>query len=363
MAEGKSGGMPVVMPWILSVLGLAGFLLVAYLLITYGLPLVGPFVVALLIAELVEPVVTFLNRRLRMPRSLAVLVVLVAFIALLSVALIAGISKLVQEIQAFIYNLPFMYDSALDLVAQLSAQFGAFSDSLPESVQEMINANLANLQNTLNRMLPSLTGTLGVVSSLPSLLTSLLVAFLATYFMSRDRSMIGQFLLSLFPSAWRSKLREVRLDVWNSTIGWAKAEILLITLTMVQSIIGFSLIGSKYAVLAGVAVGIADVLPILGPATIYVPWIIYTFFFGDRVFSLKLLILYLIVAGVRQVLEPKMVGDRVGLHPLATLFALYLGIKVFGAWGVLFGPLLAILLKAMINSGLLPIFQEEKPKA
>lgn len=353
----------MVMPWILSVLGLAAFLVGAYLIIVYAFPVIGPFVVALLIAELVEPVVSFLNRRLRLPRGLAVFVVLAVFIGLLSIALIAGISKLIQEIEAFIENLPFMYNAALDLVDHFSVEFGAFSASLPTYIQDLITENLAYFENALNRVLPKLTGTLGIVTSLPGLFTSLLIAALATFFMSRDRRMIGQFLLSLFPEAWQPKMRVVKADVWTSTMGWAKAQMLLITLTMVQSIIGLKLIGAKYAVLMGFVVGVADVLPILGPASVYVPWIIFSFVFGDKVFGLKLLILYLLVAGVRQVLEPKVVGDRVGLHPLATLFALYVGIQFFGALGVVIGPLLAILLKSMIQSGLLPIFQERRPKS
>ncbi|HEY8346302.1 MAG TPA: sporulation integral membrane protein YtvI [Symbiobacteriaceae bacterium] len=349
----------MVMPWVLSMLGLAAFLVVTYLLVTYALPVVAPFVIALLIAEVLDPVVSFLNRRLRLPRSLAVIIVLAAFVALFTTAVIAGISRLIHEIRVFVANLPAMYELIMFQVEQITEQLGAYYASLPAAVQEVFAQNLSYISTILQAYLTTLLGSLTVITGLSGLFWTLLVAGLATFFISRDRAMIGQFLLSLFPPAWQPKLRRVKAEVWNSTIGYAKAQMLLILLTMLQSIIGLALIGNRYAVLMGLLIGLADILPVLGPATIYVPWILFSFLFGNKIFGLKLLILYVTVAGVRQVLEPKMVGDRMGLHPLTTLFSLYVGFKFFGPLGVVIGPLTAILMKAMIQSGLLPSFQGE----
>ena len=347
--------------WLLSVGGLLLFLVATYALITYGLPLVMPFVVALIVAELMDPIVIRISGKRKISRSLAVGLVLLLFVGLFSTVITVAIARLVEEIRLVVVELPNLFPIAMQLGTEFAEQFGRFNESLPGSIQDMLAKNLEAVQASVGDWLKNLTSVLGVVSSVPSLITNLLIAFVATFFISRDRGEIGDFLLSLFPQEWRDQIRRVKNDVWTSTIGWAKAQFMLILLTMIQTIIGLELIGAEYSVTMGVVVGLADVMPVLGPAAVYVPWIGYCFLFGDKVFGLKLLVLYAVVAAVRQVLEVKVVGDQIGLHPLAILLSLYLGFHFLGALGFVLGPLLAILLKSMIKSGLLPIFQHDDP--
>lgn len=349
-------------PWIYSVIGLAGFLLISYGIITYGLPVIMPFVAALMIAELMNPTVNWLSKRARIPRAVSVSLVLIFFIALLTTLLTVGIGYLVREIEALMAQLPYLYATGLDLSAQLAERLAHLNETMPETFQEQINTNLTALQGSLSTYLGNLAKLLGVVTSLPGFMINVLVAFIATFFIARDREQISAFLLTLFPVKWREQLRQVKVQVWSSAIGWAKAQFMLIMLTLVQSVIGLSLIGARYALLVGLAIGFFDVLPILGPGAVFLPWAGYAFLFGSPVFGVKLLVLYAFVILVRQTLESKLVGDQVGLHPLGVLLAIYLGIQFFGALGVIFGPLLAILLKAMITSGLLPIFPDESRK-
>ncbi|MEW8977265.1 MAG: sporulation integral membrane protein YtvI [Symbiobacterium sp.] len=348
--------------WLFSVLGLVGFLLLSWALLTYGLPLVMPFVVALLIAELMEPTVRWLVRRARMPRTLAVAVSLVVVIGVLVALFTVGIAYLVGEIRTLISNLPYLYAAGLDFSVQLLAQLEELVGNLPETMQVQINENLGKLQSTLVGYLESLAKNLGFVTSVPGFLINVVITFVATFFIARDREAIGKFLLSLFPVKWRDQLRQVKTKVWTDAIGWAKAQVLLILMTMLVSMLGLAIIGANYVALAGLAIGILDVLPIVGPGAIYVPWAIYAALTGRFWFGVKLLILYAAVSAARQAAESKVVGDRVGLHPLAVLLSIYLGIKFFGALGVLFGPLITILLKAMITSGLLPIFTDDSRK-
>ncbi len=344
----------MVRAWLTAIGSFLGFLVLSYFLITYGLGLVLPFAIAFVLAELVDPVVVVMSKKGRLPRSVAVGLVLIVLLGLVATGLTATIARLVQEIQLVITQLPYLYAVGLDLAARLSEQFGAFHATLPASVQQILATNLASLQKTLSTNLPSVATTMGAFSGLPALLTNLLIAVVATFFISRDRRQIYDFLLTLFPVVWRPKVRQIKVEVWTSVIGFAKAQFFLISLTMIQTVIGLSLIKSEYALLMGVVVGVADVLPLLGPAAVYLPWIAYSFLFGSKVFGIKLLVLWVIVAAVRQVLEPKLVGDQLGLHPLAILLSVYLGFQFFGALGFVVGPLMAILLKAVVRSGLLP---------
>nr|PZN73169.1 MAG: sporulation integral membrane protein YtvI [Bacillota bacterium] len=351
--------MPVDRAWLYSVLGLAAFLFVSWALLTYALPVVMPFVVAWVLVELMEPSVTWLVRRTRMPRSLAVTLMLIIIVGIMVALFTVGVAYLVGEIRALIRNLPYLYAAGLDLSGQVLLYLEEMVGSLPESIQATISENLSKLQANLGGHLETLARRLGFVTSVPGFLINVIVTFVATFFMARDREMIGAFLLSLFPAKWRDQLRQVRMEVLTNAISWAKAQALLILTTAVVSMIGLAIIGADYVALAGLAIGLLDVLPIVGPGALYTPWILYSAFTGRLGFAVKLLIVYAAVSALRQVLEPRVVGDRVGLHPLAVLLSIYLGIKFFGALGVLFGPLIAILLKAMIASGLLPIFTDE----
>lgn len=344
--------------WLISIAGLAGFLLVSWALLTYALPFVLPFAIAGLLAELMDPAVSWLTRKCRIPRGFSVLLVLVLLVGVITTVLTAAIAGLINEIQSVYGQLPYLYAVATDLGTKFAQQFGAFHANLPTSIQGILMDNLVVIQKKLNDTLPTVLGSLGAVSSLPAFITNSLVALIATFFLSRDKRKIFDFLLSLFPRTWQPKLQRVKADVWTSAMGWAKAQFTLILLTMVESMIGLTLIGSHYAVLLGAIIGLADLLPLLGPATIYLPWIAYCLVFGNTLFGIKLLVVYGVIAGIRQVLEAKMVGDQIGLHPLAILVAIYLGFQVFGSLGFVVGPLLAIVLKSMIKSELLPIFRE-----
>lgn len=351
----------MVRPWLYSLAAIAGFLLAVYVVVAYALPLLMPFVIALIVAELIEPMVGAMTRRERVPRSVATTFTLLIFTILITMAITAGIGRLAQELGGIEGQLPYLFAMIMDLTERFSLVLGALHSTLPASVQQLLGANLTSLQGTLSSHLPDLTRTLGVVSGLPSFLMNMLIAVLATFFISRDRHEIGAFLLSLFPGVWRRKIRQVKGEVWSSAMGWAKAQFFLITLTAVETMVGLALIGSNYAVLMGIVVGIFDLMPLLGPATIFIPWILYSLLFGSKAFALKLLVIYGIAAVVRQILEPKLLADRIGIHPLAILVAIYLGFQVFGAMGFVVGPLIAVLLKAMIRSGLLPVFQDEPP--
>lgn len=349
--------------WLYSILALCGLLLFCYVAIQYLLPFIGPFILAAILAQLIEPLVTRLEFRGRVPRGLAVTIVLSVFTGLFTLLAVVGITRLVHEVRNLVVGAPAYYALGVDLSNQFAEQLAAFHNSLPESMKGILQELLQNAQNMVSKAVPTMVSALSNLGGLPMLLANLAIALVATFFLSRDRQMIHRFLYGLLPKDWQPKVRQVNLEVWASAMRFAKAQMILILLTAIQSIAGLAIIDANYPVTIGLLVGLADVMPLLGPAAVFVPWIAFHFLLGSKAFGLKLLILYVIVAGVRQLLEAKVVGESIGLHPLATLFAVFLGFQFFGAIGFVIGPLLAIFLKAVIKSGLLPIFQEEQISA
>jgi predicted PurR-regulated permease PerM len=123
---------------------------------------------------------------------------------------------------------------------------------------------------------------------------------------------------------------------------------------MIINVLGLTLIGSRYAVGLGILLAIMDILPVIGPGLVYIPWILYQAIWGSPAVAVALLVLYGAVSLLRQVAQTHLVGREMGLHPLATLTSLYVGYRMFGAAGLVYGPLAAILIKGLWVSGVIP---------
>lgn len=346
-----------------SIAGLAGFLFLSYATIRWAFPLLAPFLIGALLAEALTPVMRALTHgrgRWRLPRGLAAALILLTVATVLGLVSAILVSRLVSELRGISAGLPEYYQTLRTLILNQAYRLSAFSQTLPIFMQEHLQELLSRGQQLLQSALPAALGALQAFTGLPGLIADLLVMWVAAFFLLRDRDTIGRFLLGLFPGHMQAGVRTVKGSVWSAAMGVARAQVILMSVTAVLSITGLVLIGSDYAVSAGLLIGVADILPLLGPGAVYLPWALYLLATGQHLFAAKLLVLYGAVAAVRQVLEPKLMGDAMGLHPLTILLSLYLGFTFFGALGLVVGPLLATLLKALVTSGLLPIFRGDQ---
>ncbi len=346
--------------WLYSVAGLAVFLFISYFIITWGFPLVMPFLFAALVAELINPLVDWLannRRKLYLPRAVASALVLAVVAGVAAALIVVLTARLIRDLTELAQALPYYYAMAMDLSTRMVNDLGRLSETLPASVQKLLEESLGSLQNMLRSVLPSAARTLQAFAGVPGLLVDATIVIIATFFFSRDRRSIGRFLLGLLPVEARPQIRQVKNEVWASAMGFARAQLILISTTMAVTVAGLALIRADYAVLMGILVGVADVLPVAGPALVFVPWIIFLLATGHTAMAIKLLVLYGVTFVIRQVMEPKMVAQNTGLHPLTTLISMYLGFRFFGGLGFVVGPMLAILLSSLIRSGLLPVFQ------
>ena len=140
-------------------------------------------------------------------------------------------------------------------------------------------------------------------------------------------------------------------DNFSNVIGqYIRAQLILITISFVICTVGFTIIGAESPLAMGLFTGVMDIIPVLGPGTLIIPWAVWSFIVGDIGFGIGLLIIYVIVSVTRYILEPKIVGDRVGLHPLAALAAIFIGMKLFGLIGLILGPIVLAVILAMLKA-------------
>ncbi|AGB40664.1 sporulation integral membrane protein YtvI [Halobacteroides halobius DSM 5150] len=335
-------------------------ILASLLFLNYVVAYLLPFVIAIIVASLIEPVVNFLQQEGKLSRGLAVAIVLIIIIILISLLLAICFSRLFVELDNLVNNLP-DYQTIGNKFHWLAKQNKELSElmeewQLSDSIKKAINSNLQKIYDRIKKMIQLvITSLLEIVKQLPRLVTILLISLIATFFISRDKKLILKTLLSPFPKYWRKKILQVQVEIISAGVGFIRAQMILISITTILSIIGLITLQSDYALVAGLAAGTLDLIPIIGPGMVYTPWIIYNLVINNLHFALGLLIIYIIVTITRQVAEAKIVGESIGVHPLATLVSMYLGVQLFGATGFFIGPALVIILKAIINTGFISL--------
>ncbi|MBQ7718150.1 MAG: sporulation integral membrane protein YtvI [Clostridia bacterium] len=344
---------------LIFILAIIAAVLFAIFLLPRLLVLVLPFLIAYLIAKIIEPLVNLLVQKIKLPRKLASGIVVIVVLALL-IWLVASIFyRGVNEITNLI--------SSAD---EISKKITNFFDNWEQIVSNKFGFGIANfissqisaddlgkdVSNYLTGYIgPTLDKILSIVKSLPNVLVFTVALVLGTFFISSDSENVKAFLKRLVPKASHNYIRQIKGDMGYALMGYIRAQLILMLITFIECTIGFMLIGgdlASYALLLGIAIAIIDALPILGTGTVLIPWGLGSIIAGSTSLGLYLLVLYGICFFVRQLLEPHIISGQIGLHPLATLMAMYAGLKTIGFFGLIIGPILLLIIKNLASSGI-----------
>ncbi len=322
-----------------------------YLFLRYVMSYVLPFVLGIFLAFMLEPVVAGITRRTGIRRSKASLAAVFLLVLVLVSVVTWAVTRIAAEISDLYRKLP-EYRVEFDrVIAEALRVAGDISDQLPEPLAR----SLQEQWNRLYSLLTALVSGAGLfVKSVPSFLITVVFTFLSTYFILRDRSSISGFARVAVPPGAFASLKNVEIDILGGVAGFVRAQALLITLTMILNVIALTFIGSRYAVALGLLLALLDTLPLVGPGLIYLPWIAYQLAWGSIGTGVSLLVLYGSVSLLRQVAQTHLVGREMGLHPLVALMSVYVGFRMFGAAGLVYGPLTAILIKGLWASNVIP---------
>ncbi|MFD3445337.1 sporulation integral membrane protein YtvI [Microbacteriaceae bacterium 4G12] len=345
---------------LLIVIGLTALGL--YLLL-YISGLVYPFIVALIIAYIMNPIVNLLDEKLRFSRPLAVFVTLIlvfgAIVGVVTLLVTEAISASTYLLEVLPQQFPKLVGYLQDLIVHnimpLYNDLATKFNRLGETQQNTIVSNIQNLgtditqkaKDLLTAILGGLTSFLG---SLPTMVTVLIFILLATFFISNDWKRITKGMKRILPNRVHGYGENIFGDLKKALFGYIKAQCTLISMTMVIVLIGLLVLRVPYAITIALVTGFVDLLPYLGTGAVFVPWIIYAYFTGKVSLAIGLLILYIVVLVQRQVMEPKILSSNIGLHPLPTLIALFVGFKLFGFLGLIIGPVTLVLLKTLYDA-------------
>ncbi|NLL17579.1 MAG: sporulation integral membrane protein YtvI [Clostridia bacterium] len=339
---------------------LAAFLLYYYLFpallktFNFILPLVLPFILGLLLAALLEPLIVLAIKKLKLSRGISVLATMVIVFG----GTITGLGWMIARAIMELFKLSQAFPGyAREIVVGLEYLFSQarilyFALELPMDWQ---NALLERLEAVSAALIGSLSMSLGALTAVPNGILILFFAIISCYFFSKDKDRISQTMYQLLPGPAASFLHNMGNQTGNAVLGYLRAQLILMLITMGQTLIALYLLKVDYALLITVVIGFLDLLPVLGPGFVLVPWIVVAFFLGQTKLAFALLVLYGIISIVRQLVQPKVVGDSIGIHPLETLISLYIGLKVLGVLGLILGPILLV-----VGKGCWRYFQESK---
>ena len=316
------------------------------------LPLLLPFFLALVLAVLLTPIVNWFQNRLRLRRGGAVCIVLALTVFAVIAVASAAFSQLIKELYVLAADISDP-SYGINIEGILNSFENMYSDlailNLIDS--ETIRLGIDYIGNSfVEWSVSALYAVVDALKATPSILFMLLVTAFALYYFCKDENMVMNFITKLLPRKIEGAARETYANMINAFLGYVRAQLVLITISAVIAVTGFLILRTDYVIVMGFLVGFCDLLPILGPGTVLIPWCVYSMISGDIFTGIGLLIIYLIVVVVRNLIQPKLISDGVGLHPLATIVSLYFGLKIGGVWGLIFGPLVLVVILGVLES-------------
>lgn len=338
---------------VLITIGIILALVFSALALYYVFPHFAPFIWAYLFALILEPLNVWLVRHTKLKRAWAVHLTFVAFLGsslLLGYFLIAKITAELLSLLRYIQkNIPSVQTWLVDGYRQIQD----FIQLLPPDLANQINSAFAKFLNQLTNinLLSSVgTRTFNVSTAIPNFFIGLLLFFISLYLISLNLPSIQHKFFSYFKESSRAKLHIVLRELQQATVGFLQAQFILSSITYIVSLTGLMILGVGYALVIALLIVLVDVLPIVGTGSVLVPWAIFSFTKGNTFLGVGLLVLYVVIIIVRKSIEPKILGERIGLSPLATLITIWVGFKVLGVLGVFVGPLLLITYKALVKA-------------
>ena len=299
-----------------------------------------PFVVGWILALLANPLVWFLERRVKLVRRHGSMLIIIAALAIV-IGLFYGAGLLVyREMGSFLADAPEIYQSVIAEIGDALQNGRKLAEYFPQNLQPPLLAFSDNLDGLFGKLVsraaePTVQIAGHVAKSIPNLLVNMIITILSSYLFLADRESIMLWLKGHLPAFIFRYIEYMKRDAKGVIGGYFLAQFRIMCVVALILAAGFLVLGVRYGVLLAFLTAILDFLPIFGTGTVLFPWAVVKLFAGEYAYATGLILLYILTQVVRQIIQPKIVGESMGLPPLMTLFLLYLGFKLRGLTGMI----------------------------
>lgn len=314
-------------------------------------PFFLPFIFALILAVLFEPIVLFVQDKTKLKRNWSVVSVLTTFFAIVFGLLYMIASKLFKEGMQLLKGLP----SRIEEMVTGQGVISDFYKSFSADNQQYIKDTTITLVGKGTEFLSSSAGSLfNVVMAFPVYFIAFIVFMVGVYIISMELPTLRVSFLKFFEKGQSQKKIEIVIDKLKiAIVGFLSAQLVFSTLTFIICIVGLKIIDIQYVLVFSLLIVVVDLLPILGTGSVLVPWAVYLLVSGNIFQGTGLILLFLFITVFRRIIEPKLLGNSLGLKPLITLVSMYVGFELIGVMGMILGPTLVIVVQALEEAELL----------
>lgn len=306
-----------------------------------------PFLIGLIITVISKKPVDAISSKLHIKRNfVAVFFVVVVYTLVLSAIIALGyaiyipIRNILQNYESYIAPITNVFN---ELNVKLSNILNIDSFNISDYV------SVSGILSAAAEKFASYAASLA--SSVPAFIVSVLVTVVASCYIASDYTKIISFISNIFPSSWISKVVLIKNTLFNNIFKILRGYVIIMFITFCELCIGMWLFGVKNLFAVAGIICIVDILPILGVGTVLIPWAVILLITGDPIRGLCVALLYVVIAVVRNFIEPRIIGNQMGLHPLITLICMFVGLRLFGIIGMFAVPLSVMIIIELQRSG------------
>ena len=315
-----------------------------------------PFVVGWFIAYIASPLVNWLEKRLKLVKKLGSALIIILVLAALVFVIYFIVSRMWREISSLTRNMPAMYADLEQVMDDIGQNLNGLFQMLPAGIQNGWREMMGNLDQSIGNMMgnlsePTVTAAGNVAKGIPTWLVSTIVTIISAYFFIAEREDLIVWAKKVAPDPLVHRMSMVMSNLKYAVGGYFKAQFKIMFVVYVLLVIGFAILNVRFSFLLALVIAFLDFLPFFGTGTALIPWAAYQLIAGDYRMLIGLLILYGVTQLVRQLIQPKLVGDSMGLRPLPTLALLFIGYKVGSVLGMIFAVPIGMIIINLYKAG------------
>lgn len=336
-------------------------LIAVVLKLTWGV--LAPFVVAFIVAWILQKPICFTAEKSHIPKPAVALFFVIMFYLLAGTILGVCGTRLLAAWKEFFSGVPEIFSQVIlpmgqrveDWLNALSSSLDTESVAVLENSLGLIGEQAMNFISSLSG--GAISGISGVLTGVPGAFMKILISIIASAFITIDFNTIKDFLSRQLPPKIKDVITEGKDYAGGTLIKCLKSYILIILMTFTELMIGLSILRIPQAATLSAIIAIVDILPILGTGTILIPWALASMILGNIPLGIGIAVIYIVVLVVRNIVEPKLIGKQVGLHPIATLLSMLLGLNLCGLIGMFGFPITLSLIQNLNKRGVIHIFK------
>lgn len=331
---------------------------IVYLFFKYVVRWIMPFIIGFFIAYLLKPIANLISNAPRLKnknKGVSIFVISFFYVSIVG-ALVLIIINLWDLIYNFLDLFPGIYNqNIIPAISHANDWIISFINNLSPEIADLAADSFNNILNALTQLVSDLSKAVvlaitGFAQKIPIYFITLLFSIICSVLITIDYDNVSAFISRQLPNPIRELLLDIKKILVGTIFKMVKAYFILLFIAFIEMCIGFFILGIENAIPIAALIAILDIIPLIGIGGILVPWGIYQLILGNTTVGIGLIIIYLISYVLRNTLEPKIIGQQIGLSSLATIVAMFAGFRIFGFVGFIIAPVVAIIIKQLNDS-------------